>query len=254
VVVGLAVIAGVVIVARLNSDDRVVSGASPTTSSSAHPTDESTAGTSASPVQGASSTAAGSDPASFAGQALPAAGPGVTQPGILMLVSPAADGSFDVLELARLASPASVFTLRPAPVDRAGRQFASASGAATEVQVSAGDQQVVTGATIAAGVELPVPEGDQFELRYRLSGVTVQRTPAPAGRALAAIGPLTGGVDGDLPVLFVVSGGTVLGLSCPLLPFSEQACGSRVPPALSVQRELPWRLALTTVQFDVPEA
>ena len=126
-------------------------------------------------------------------------------------------------------SPVSVLTLRPAPVDRAGRQFASASAAATQVQVSAGDQPVVVpGAKVGARIDLPVAEVDQFELRYRLTDVTVRSTPSTAGRALAAIGPLTGGVDDDLPVLFIVSGGTVLGLNCPLLPLSQQSCGSRV--------------------------
>ena len=65
---------------------------------------------------------------------------------------------------------------------------------------------------------------------------------------------MTGGLDDDLPVLFVVSGGTILGLNCPLLPLSQQSCGSRVAGASSVQRELPWRLAVTTVQFNLPPA
>jgi hypothetical protein len=145
--------------------------------------------------------------------------------------------------------------LRPAPIDLAGQQFASASAAATEVQVAAGDRSVVaTGATVDAGLDLPVTSGDRFELRYRLTGATVRSTPAPAGRALAAIGPLTGGVADDFPVLIIVSGDTVLGLSCPLLPLSQQSCGSRNAPAQSIERELPWRLALTSVQFDVPSA
>ena len=92
----------------------------------------------------------------------------------------------------------------------------------------------------ARQVDLPVAAVDRFELRYRLSDVTVRSTPSTAGRALAAIGPLTGGVDNDLPVLFIVSGGTVLGLNCPLLPFSQQSCGSQVQSAA----ERPTRTAL----------
>jgi len=200
----------------------------------------------------------GSVPAALAGPTpapLPRTGPGVTQPGILLIASPASDGSFDVLERIRLVSPVSVLTLRPAPVDRAGGQFASASAAATQVQVSAGDQPVVVpGAKVGARIDLPVAAVDHFELRYRLTDVTVRSTPSTAGRALAAIGPLTGGVDDDFPVLFIVSGSTILGLNCPLLPLSQQSCGTRVATAPSIERELPWRLALTTVQFNLPLA
>jgi len=262
--VGLAVLlaivlASVVIVTRLNSAEPGVPEATPTTDAR---TPESTVPaaaegpTSGRPtvsVQTAPPTAEGSDPATFAGIPVPAAGPGVTQPGILLMASPATDGSFDVLERVRLPSPIGVLTLRPAPIVRAGQQFASASAAATQVEVSAGDQSVdFSGATVDAGVELPVERGEQFELKYRLTGVTIRSAPSPAGRALAAIGPLTGGVADDFPVLIVVSGGTVLGLSCPLLPLSQQSCGSRVAPAQSIERELPWSLALATVQFNVP--
>jgi hypothetical protein len=199
-------------------------------------------------VGSSTATLAGSPPAP-----LPPTAPGLTRPGILLSASPASDGSFDVVERVRLANPVSALTLRPAPLDQAGRQFASASGTAAQVQVSAGERPVVVpGAKVEATMELPVGQADQFELRYRLTDVTVRSNPSPAGRALAAIGPLTGGVDDDLPVLFILSGGTVLGLSCPLLPLSQQSCGSRGQSGPSVERELPWRLALTTVQFDVP--
>jgi len=187
--------------------------------------------------------------------ALPQAGPGLTQPGILLIASPASDGSFDVLERIRLTSPVTVLTLRPAPVARAGHQFGSASAAATEIQIGAGAETVaVPGAKIDGSTNLPVPASDQFELRYRLTDVTVRSTPSTAGRALAVIGPLTDGGDDDLPVLFVVTGDTILGLYCPLLPLTQQSCGSRVQDEPSVERELPWRLALTSVQFNLPPA
>ena len=173
----------------------------------------------------------------------------------VVIASPAQDGSFDVSERIRLPIPVGVLTLRPAAVDRAGHQFAAATAAATDVQVSAGGQPVaVPGSKVDATVNLPVTAADQFELRYRLTDVTIRSTPSTAGRALAAIGPLTGGVDDDLPVLFIVSGGTVLSLSCPLLPLAQQACGSRAQTGPSIQRELPWQLALTSVQLNLPPA
>jgi hypothetical protein len=255
-IVGLTVVVllvvAVVVVSRLNSATPEQAATEvPSTSPSSAPSSALSA--TELPAQSARSTA-GALP-SLIGPPLPQTGPGVTEPGILLIAAPAADGSFDVFERVRPASPVSVVTLRPAPVDQAGGQFGSASAAATQVQLSAGDQSVVVpGATVDAAVELPVAAVDQFELRYRLGGVTVRSTPSAAGRALAAIGPLTGGVDEDLPVLIVVSGDSVLGLNCPLLPFSEQACGNRLPTGAGFEHELPWRLALASVQFNVPGA
>ncbi len=251
VAVVLVVATAVVIVSRMNSStsDRSAPATPSTSTTSTSLEEPSTEKPDGSTTSSASLTTV-TDPALAA---LPATGPGITEPGILLIASPASDGSFDVLERVRLAGPVSVLTLRPAPVDRAGRQFASASAAATQVEASAADQPVlVPGATVGTQVELPVAQADRFELRYRLDDVTVHSTPSTDGRALAAIGPLTGGVDDDLPVLVVVSGGTVLGLSCPLLPLSQQSCGSRVQGEPALQRELPWSLALTAVQFNVP--
>jgi hypothetical protein len=267
-IVGLAVLAGIaatafVIISRLNSatPDRAAPESPSTSSSPLESPATEAPGTSTMPttaVQPAPSLTVGSAQATLTGPPsapLPQTGPGLTQPGILLVASPAADGSFDVLERIRLANPVSVLTLRPAPVDRAGQLFASASAAATQVQVKAGDQPVVVpGAKVGARIDLPVAEVDQFELRYRLTDVTVISTPSKAGRALAAIGPLTGGVADDLPVLFIVTGETILGLNCPLLPLSQQSCGSRVQTGPSIEHELPWRLALTSVQFNLPPA
>jgi len=180
-------------------------------------------------------------------------GPGLSQPGILLVASPAADGSFDILERIRLVRPVGVLTLRPALVARAGQQFASASAAASALQVSAGGRPVdIPNAKVDHALTVVVPQADRFELRYRLTDVTVRSAPSSAGRALAAIGPLTGGVDDELPVLFIASGGSVLGLNCPLLPLSQQTCGSRWQTGPGRQHELPWRLAIATVQFDLP--
>ena len=86
--------------------------------------------------------------------------PGLTEPGILLMAWPASDGSFDVVERIRLVNAVSVLTLRPAPVDRAGRQFTSVSATATQVQVRAGDQTVIVpGAEVDAAMDLPVAAG-----------------------------------------------------------------------------------------------
>jgi hypothetical protein len=184
---------------------------------------------------------------------LPESGPGLTQPGILMMAIPASDGSFDVVERILLENPVSVLTLRPAPIGGAGQQFAAASGVASQVQVSADGQPVnIPGAKIGTSIDLSVAEVDHFELRYRLTDVTVRSTPSTTGRALAAFGPLIGGVDDDLPVFFIVSGGTVIGLYCPLLPLSQQSCGGHAQPGSAFAHELPSHLALASVQLNLP--
>lgn len=187
--------------------------------------------------------------------AFPESGPGVTEPGILLFVIPTSDGSFDVIERVRLASPVTELILRPAQVAGAGRQFDGVSPVATQVQVSAGDQPVVVpGARVDGTVDLAVPQVDHFEIRYLLTDVTIRSVPSTAGRALAAIGPLTAGVDDELPVMFVASGGTILGLNCPLLPLSQQSCGSHRQTGTGVSSQLPWHLALMSVQFNLPPA
>jgi hypothetical protein len=209
-------------------------------------------------AQTAPETADGSVTATGAGgppTPVPSTGAGVTGPGILLIATPASDGSFDVDERVWLGQSVNALTLRPAQVDRAGREFASASGTATQVRLSAGDRTVtVPDEHVDRASTVPVTEGDHFELRYRLTDVTVISTPSTAGRALAAIGPLTGNVGEDLPVHFIVTGPSVLGLNCPLLPFAEQSCGSRTPTGPGFEHELPARLALATVQFDLPPA
>ena len=190
--VGLAVLVGlvaaavvIVIVNRLNpaTPDRTEdpsTSSSPWESLATMPPGRSTVPTTS--VRSAPSMTVGSVPATLTGPTpapLPRTGPGVTEPGILLIASPASDGSFDVLERIRLMSPVSVLTLRPAPVDRAGRQFASASAAATQVQVSAGDEPVVVpGAQVGARIDLPVADVDHFELHYRLTDVP-SKAPRP---------------------------------------------------------------------------
>lgn len=183
---------------------------------------------------------------------LPETGPGVTEPGILLVAWPAADGSFDVIERVRLSGPSGELRLRPAEISRAGQQFARSSAAASQVQLSAGGQPVaVPDAAVRAALIVPVAQVDRFDLRYRLLAVTVRSVPSTAGRAIAAIGPLTAAAD-DLPVHLLVLGTSVLGLNCPLLPIGEQSCGSPITGSAGVERTLAGRLALTAVQFNLP--
>lgn len=183
----------------------------------------------------------------------PTTGPGITEPGILLTASPASDGSFDVSELVLLPESQAELSLRPPPISQAGNEFRSSSPVATAVQVTAGDQPVVLPSdTLRAAVTLPLGSSEKrFELRYRLAGVTIRSIPSKAGRALAAIGPLTGRVAPDLPVAVSVVGIGVRNLDCRQLSLGQRACATGELPDLRVNRMLPWTRSVVVVQLDL---
>jgi len=119
--------------------------------------------------------------------------------------------------------------------------------------VTAGDQPVVLPSdTLRAAVTLPLGSNEkQFELRYRLAGVTIRSTPSKAGRALAAIGPLTGHLTEDLPVAVTVIGSGVRNLECRQLSLGESACATGELPELRVNRLLHWTQSVVVVQLDL---
>lgn len=198
-----------------------------------------------------------SAPGSAAGAA-PATGPGITEPGVHLVLRPLADGSFDVAEYIRLAEPTDTLALAPPAVAEAGGDFAELQPQATAVQISAGDQPVTVPGrgVVQAPVSVPVRGVTHVEMRYVLQGVVVRSVPSTAGRAIGAVGPLTSGLDPTLPVLVTTSGATVLGLSCPLLELTQRACGQPdLPgraPTMALAEPLPYDDALFTVQFDIP--
>ena len=69
-----------------------------------------------------------------------------------------------------------------------------------------------------------------MQLRYRLSQVSVASAHAKPGRALAAFGSLLGRMPADLPVTVIVTGKTVLSLTCPQLPLATMTCGAGKAP------------------------
>lgn len=181
-------------------------------------------------------------------------GPGTTDAGIYLTATPASDGTFDVSEMVVLAKPADTITIQPPDVAGLGGDFGQAQPRASQVQVSAGDQPVVIPegsleSVTTVGLTTPV---DAYELRYQLSGVTMRSVPSTAGRALGALGPLTAGVPGDLPVQIAVNGTSVRNLQCPSLRLSQQACATGELPRLRVNQSLPLRTAIVVVQLDLP--
>lgn len=163
-------------------------------------------------------------------------------------------GTFEVSEKILLVQPITQLTLRPPTIARAGTDFVQRRPIATAVQLTAGDQPVVLPSTEVSRfltVDLPGPTM-RLELRYVLSGVTVRSTPSRAGRALAALGPLSAGYSPDLPVTVTISGPGVRNLQCPAMPLSHQPCAAGERPHLRVGQALPWRDAIVVVQLDLP--
>ena len=181
-------------------------------------------------------------------------GPGTTVPGVLLIARPASDGSFEVSEMVRLSGPTSTLTLSPPDVTSAGLGFERVRPLASSVQLSTSEEvAVLPNGRVSKPIDVVfAAPATRFEARYRLSGVVVRSRPAPPGRALAAVGPIVGGIPADLPVKVMVTGSAVRNLVCPRLPLLEQGCAAGSAPRFRVDRTLAWRTALVLAQLDLP--
>jgi hypothetical protein len=178
----------------------------------------------------------------------------VGAPGIAITTRPEWDGSFLVSEVITLPTPATEAVLRPPTIGNAGTRFKQLRPTAIQIEVSAGGQALV------------IPEGplrsqvmlrwdspaQQLQLRYRLTQVSVASRPAKPGRTVAALGPLLGQMPADLPVKVVVTGRTVLSLTCPQLPLSRLSCGAGKAPKFWTLRSIPFDRSQVLVQYDLP--
>ncbi|SDE63178.1 hypothetical protein [Auraticoccus monumenti] len=181
---------------------------------------------------------------------LPTSGPWLTEPGSLLVAVPERDGSFTVVERVLLPEPATGLELAPPDLAGAGSSFEGTTPEASDLQVSAGGQPVRAVSTVDGPVPLTwdVPT-DRVELRYRLTGATVMSTPSVPGRALGAVAPLAG-PEASEPVVLVVTGPSVLNLSCPLLP--DPTCSATGDGFLTLSEPLPPEQSLVLVQLDLP--
>lgn len=187
-------------------------------------------------------------------EAIPTEGPGVDEPGILMLLQPTAAGPLLVTEQVRLPKATTSITLAPPDVGRAGTMFADLKPRASDVQVSAGNQPVVVpGGEVSKSITLDVPSGNRYEINYELTGAMVRSLPSTARRSLASASPLFAAAPPFMPVVVVAAGPSVLGLNCPLLSLSERACGDGTSLALQTNSPLSFKNAVVTIQFDLPK-
>ena len=180
-------------------------------------------------------------------------GPGTTQPGILLIALPNADGSFEVWESVRLAAPVNALMLEPIDPRALGGSVGATRPRAQRVQMTAGDQPVMMP---TQSVDKPMKlsmdgSATRFALRYQLQNSTARSARGPAGRALGALGPMVAGVPDDLPVAIMVRGRSVRNLVCPTRPLSERACASGKAPRMRVNRPLPHQASVIGVQLDL---
>ena len=178
----------------------------------------------------------------------------VGNPGIAMTARPDPDGSFFVSEVITLPAAVTEVAVRPASIGDAGIGFERLRPTATNVEVTAGGRAlVVPDGPITSEVTLHwASPTKQLQLRYRLSQVNVASAHAKPGRALAAFGSLLGRMPADLPVTVVVTGKTVLSLTCPQLPLATMTCGAGKAPQFRTLQPIPFDRSRVLVQYDRP--
>jgi hypothetical protein len=181
-------------------------------------------------------------------------GEAVGAPGIAITTRPESDGSFLVSEVITLPAPTTEAVLRPPSIGDAGTRFKQLLPTAIQVEVSAGGQALaVPSGSVRSEVMLRWDSPtQQLRLRYRLTQVSVASQPAKAGRTVAALGSLLDRMPADLPVKVVVTGRTVLSLTCPQLPLARLSCGAGAAPKFWTLRSIPFDRSQVLVQYDRP--
>jgi hypothetical protein len=178
----------------------------------------------------------------------------VGNPGIAITARPDPDGSFFVSEVITLPEAVTEIALRPASIGDAGIGFERLRPVVINVEGTAGGQAlVVPDGPITSEVTLSWGSPTQHvQLRYRLRGVSVASAHAKPGRALAAFGSLVDRMPTNLPVTVVVTGQTVLSLTCPQLPLATMVCSAGKAPQFRTLQPIPFDRSRVLVQYDRP--
>ena len=223
------------------------SAASPPTGSSSAPS--SSDATSGSPAgTGSATSSAGAVPVARSG-------PGLTEPGIHVVAQAGSDGGLEVVEQVRLPAAATSLAI--------ALPRASGSGVAAAVPTISGFQAESGGQVVTDTLAVPLPAGgDRLELpdpstditmRYRLEGGAERSQPAPVGRALVLLPPVTAAEASlsGLPVVVEVVGGNIRNLVCPDLAVAEQLCG-RQQGSRWTTPSIPLGRSVVVAQVDLP--
>jgi hypothetical protein len=213
----------------------------------------SSAATSAPAVGPAATTP---DTAGPSAASLATAGPGLTEPGIHVLAQTAADGSLEVLERIKLSAPASGLSVALPQATGSGVAGANPSIAGFQAQANGGIVTDMPVSPLPPGgdrLDFPGPATD-ISMRYRLEGGADRSQPAPVGRVLIVLPPITAADPqlGDLGVVVEVVGGNIRNLVCPKLPVSDQLCGRQNGPVWSTTT-IPLSRSLVVAQLDLPQ-
>ncbi|MEP6649325.1 MAG: hypothetical protein ABJA74_05355 [Lapillicoccus sp.] len=202
------------------------------------------------------STSTSTSPSTEAGAgALATSGPGLTEPGVHVVAQPDAFGGVEVVERVRVNTPiAGLMIALP---------HASGPGVAGTKPTMTGFQAQADGAVVTDMLTSPLPAGgDQLDfpspatditMRYRLEGGSDRSQPAPVGRVLIVLPPVTAdlGLSGS-PVVVEVVGGNIRNLVCPDLPVSDQLCG-RQQGRVWTTTAVPLGRSVVVAQVDLPQ-
>jgi hypothetical protein len=196
------------------------------------------------------------DTAGPSAASLATAGPGLTEPGIHVLAQTAADGSLEVLERIKLSAPASGLSVALPQATGSGVAGANPSIAGFQAQANGGIVTDMPVSPLPPGgdrLDFPGPATD-ISMRYRLEGGADRSQPAPVGRVLIVLPPITAADPqlGDLGVVVEVVGGNIRNLVCPKLPVSDQLCGRQNGPVWSTTT-IPLSRSLVVAQVDLPQ-
>lgn len=178
-------------------------------------------------------------------------GPGVSEVGVHLAAEPYAIGDLEVAERVRFAKPVSVLTLHP-PGGLAKAGAGDEDPQVTQLQVEVDGQPVALRRTSLVQIPMRIvldEPATEVALRYRLVAAAVRSSPAPAGRVLVRLAPLTADAS---PVLVDVVSEGVRNLVCPELPAKEQVCGTQ-RGKMWTAGPLPAADAVVVAQLDLPD-
>ncbi len=157
----------------------------------------------------------------------PAAGAGLTAPGVLVIIRPTPTGDMEVVE--QNYGRSAIKTLRltlPSADGTAAVRGIHPRVSDLKVLADGRPTSVPSGGSLTSDAQLALDRpSTKITLSYRLSGVTVHTGPGPAGRVLAALSALSVDRSSTEPVVVRVVGSGVLNLVCPDLDVAKQLCG-----------------------------
>ena len=183
-------------------------------------------------------------------------GPGLTEPGIHVVAQTAVDGSLEVLERIRLSTAVSGLVVALPQASGSGVAQVTPSVTDFQAQANGGVVADMPASPLPPGgdrIDLPGPATD-ISMRYRLEGGSDRSQPAPVGRVLIVLPPITAPDPqlGDLGVVVEVVGGNIRNLVCPNLPVSDQLCGRQNGKVWSTTA-IPLSRSLVVAQVDLPQ-